>query len=184
MLFSQKKKKQNSPLENISRGFTLIEIMVSVALFTIVVTVSMGALLTVVDTNRKAQTLQLVMNNLNFAVESMVRELREATSYTVSPESQIEITRTKENGIDRERVTFLLTNGEGDIGVLTRQENVDGIPTPESLTSEGIDIKSLRFETTGERPDRVVIIITGRSTITKAGTESTFSIQTTVAQRN
>ena len=42
-------------------GFTLIEIIVSVAIFTVVMTVTMGALLTLNDSSRKAQALRTVI---------------------------------------------------------------------------------------------------------------------------
>lgn len=156
-------------------GFTLIEIMVSVALFAIVVTVSMGALLTVVDTNRKAQTLQLVMNNLNFAIESMVREMREAVDFDVKTGTGSKVTITKRNAGVESSVSFALNNN-----ALVRTEN--GVP--EALTAEGIFIKQITFKTVGATPKRLLIVVSGYSTTTKSNTKSEFSIQTTVAQRN
>jgi len=64
-----------------SHGFTLIEMIVAVGLFSIVMLVSISALLSLVDANRKAQALQSVMNNLNIAVDGMVREIREGSNY-------------------------------------------------------------------------------------------------------
>lgn len=64
-----------------SAGFTLIEMMVAVALFSIVMTISVGALLALVDANRKAQALQSVMNNLNVALDGMVRNIRMGITY-------------------------------------------------------------------------------------------------------
>lgn len=64
-----------------NRGFTLIEMMVAVALFSVVMTISVGALLALVDANRKAQALQSVMNNLNVALDGMVRNVRMGTAY-------------------------------------------------------------------------------------------------------
>ena len=63
------------------RAFSLIELMVSVALFSIVMVISVGSLLTMIDANRKAQALKSVMNNLNFALESMVRNARVGTNF-------------------------------------------------------------------------------------------------------
>lgn len=62
-------------------GFTLIEIIVSMALFVVVAVVSLGALLKVIDANTKAQTLKTAVTNLNFTMESMVRELRVGSNY-------------------------------------------------------------------------------------------------------
>lgn len=63
------------------RGFTLVEMMVAMSLFAIVMTVSVGALLSMVDANRKAQALQSVMNNLNVALDGMVRNVRMGNGY-------------------------------------------------------------------------------------------------------
>jgi len=63
------------------RGFTLIEMLVAVSLFTVVMTISVGALLSFVDANKKAQALQSVMNNLNIAIGGMVRNVRMGSNY-------------------------------------------------------------------------------------------------------
>jgi len=70
------------------RGFTLVEMIVSVGLFAVVMTVSVGALLALVDANRKAQAIQSVMNNLNIALDGMVRQIRMGTTYHCGTTSQ------------------------------------------------------------------------------------------------
>src|SRR3989344_8318173 len=62
-------------------GFTLIEMIVSIALFAVVMTVAVGALLSLTGANKKAQALQSVMNNLNISVDSMVRNIRMGREY-------------------------------------------------------------------------------------------------------
>ena len=62
-------------------GFSLIEMIVSLALFSVVVTIAVGALLALIATNRQLQAEQSVMTNLSFALDSMTREIRTGTSY-------------------------------------------------------------------------------------------------------
>ena len=62
-------------------GFTLIEMIVSVGLFAVVMLICVAALLSLVDANKKAQAIQSVMNNLNVAVDGMVRSVRMGTNY-------------------------------------------------------------------------------------------------------
>lgn len=62
-------------------GFTLIEMIVSLGLFSVVITMSMGALLVLLSNNLKLQGEQNIMTNLTFAVDSMTRELRTGTGY-------------------------------------------------------------------------------------------------------
>lgn len=62
-------------------GFTLIEMIVSLAVFAGVITISVGALLVLVATNEQLQGEQSVMTNLSFALDSMTREIRTGTDY-------------------------------------------------------------------------------------------------------
>lgn len=62
-------------------GFTLIEMIVSLAVFSIVITISVGALLVLIASNEQLQKEQSVMTNLSFALDSMTRELRTGTNY-------------------------------------------------------------------------------------------------------
>jgi type II secretory pathway pseudopilin PulG len=55
--------------------------LVAISLFTIVMTVSIGALLALVDANRKAQAIQSVINNLNIGLDGMVRQIRMGSQY-------------------------------------------------------------------------------------------------------
>jgi prepilin-type N-terminal cleavage/methylation domain-containing protein len=64
-----------------TKGFTLIEMMVAVSIFAIVMLVATGALLSIVDANRKAQSQQTAFSNLDFALESMSRAIRVGTTF-------------------------------------------------------------------------------------------------------
>ena len=77
MLFLNKKE----IFKNNQRGFTLVELLVSVFLFSIVMTISMGALLVLLDANQKGQGVQTVMSNLSFAIDSMTRNVRTGYAY-------------------------------------------------------------------------------------------------------
>ncbi len=63
------------------KGFTLIEMMVAVAIFAIVMMIGVGALLSLIQTNKRAQAINSVMNNLNAAIETMSRTIRVGTTY-------------------------------------------------------------------------------------------------------
>lgn len=69
-------------------GFTLVEMLVAVALFAVVMTVSVSALLALVDANRKAQAIQSVISNLNIALDGMVRQIRMGSRYHCGTASQ------------------------------------------------------------------------------------------------
>ena len=62
-------------------GFTLIEMIVSLGVFSVVITIAVGALLVLIATNQQLQAEQSVMTNLSFALDSMTREIRTGTNY-------------------------------------------------------------------------------------------------------
>ncbi len=67
--------------KNNQRGFTLLEMIISLAIFTIVALIAIGAILKIMDANRKSLSLKTAINNLNFALESMSREMRVGSNY-------------------------------------------------------------------------------------------------------
>jgi prepilin-type N-terminal cleavage/methylation domain-containing protein len=70
-----------TPVRRNAKGFTLIEIMVSVSLFLIVMVIVLGALLSIIEGNKKTQAINNVVNNLNGTVESMIRDIKTGYSY-------------------------------------------------------------------------------------------------------
>jgi prepilin-type N-terminal cleavage/methylation domain-containing protein len=57
-------------------GFTLVEMLVSLGLFAVVSTMSIGTLLVLIEVNGRAQAMQLVMTNFTFSIDAMTREIR------------------------------------------------------------------------------------------------------------
>ncbi|HEY5383439.1 MAG TPA: type II secretion system protein [Candidatus Paceibacterota bacterium] len=63
------------------KGFTLIEMLVSIALFSVVMVMALGALLSLSVADRKAEALKSAVDNLNFALDSMSRVIRTGSGY-------------------------------------------------------------------------------------------------------
>lgn len=57
-------------------GFTLIELMVATTLFTIIMLMGVGSLIVSSNSAKASQKLRIAVDNVNFAMESMSRELR------------------------------------------------------------------------------------------------------------
>ncbi len=57
-------------------GFTLVELLVSLALFSIVVIAAIGSLYTINEASQRVTAMRTVLDNLNFATESMTRTIR------------------------------------------------------------------------------------------------------------
>lgn len=62
-------------------GFSLIEIIVSLGLFAVIVTMSVGSLLALLGANSQTRDDQAVLTNLSFILDSMTREIRTGTYY-------------------------------------------------------------------------------------------------------
>lgn len=69
------------PKRNSQHGFTLIEMIVSLGLFSVVITIALGALLMLINSSSQLQNKQSVLTNLSFALDSMTREIRTGTNY-------------------------------------------------------------------------------------------------------
>lgn len=65
-------------IKHTQSGFTLIEMMVAVALFSMVMTVSVSSLIVVMSASARAQAVQATTDNLSFAMDRMSREIRYA----------------------------------------------------------------------------------------------------------
>ena len=63
------------------KGFTLIELMTAMAIFTVIMAISMGSITGIFDANRKSRSLKTAITNLNLAVESMSKEMRFGKNY-------------------------------------------------------------------------------------------------------
>lgn len=64
-----------------TRGYTLLEMIVAVGIFSIVMLAATGAYLTLIDLDRKARATNDVVSNLTFAIDSMSRATRTGTGY-------------------------------------------------------------------------------------------------------
>lgn len=62
-------------------GVTLLEMVVSVAIFSVLMLLSVGAILGVMNAERKAVVIKDVVDNARFSLELMTRELRTAQKY-------------------------------------------------------------------------------------------------------
>lgn len=71
-------------LKQKKKGFTLIEALVSLGIFSIVVVAATGVILSIISSNKKNQAISSVVNNLNYSIESMVRDIKTGYRYKCS----------------------------------------------------------------------------------------------------
>jgi len=178
-------------------GFTLVEMIVAVALFAVVMLISVAALLALVDANRKAQALQSVMNNLNIALDGMVRSVRMGSNYRCDVPSGTSADcadggtvlyftpfDADPTDLQQDWVYSFAADSDG-IGRIYRSENgLGALP----ITAPAVSIDSMKFYVVGTaRGDttqpRVVVEVKGTAGAEKAKTKTTFNIQATAVQR-
>jgi prepilin-type N-terminal cleavage/methylation domain-containing protein len=195
--------------KNWCRGFTIIEMIVSLALFAVVVTVSVGALLMLIGTNDDLQGEQSVMTNLSFALDSMSREIRTGSYYycdtasSITSASNLDDTGTSTNdcvegdegisfkeagnsitGSSASRIGFYF---DSDTGQIFRRV---GSGAPLSMVSSGIYVREAGFFVTGSDPIRATndavqptVTIYIEAVDVDDVNEKSYYVQTTVTQR-
>ena len=182
---------QQKTMPKLVRGFTLIEMMVAVSVFSIIMTLSMGSILSILDANQKSRTLNSAMDNLNFTLEGMTRTIRFGTNYhcgssgntslpldCASPGTSL--TLRDVNGV---QVTYSLSGGR-----VARSINGGA---NQFLTSPDMTITTLAFRVYGSpaysngadlfQPQAIVVI--EGNVGNKNSTKTTFGLQTTITQR-
>lgn len=172
------------------KGFTLIEIMTSLTIFMIVITISLGSILGIFDANRKSDSLRTVMDNLNLSVESMSREIRFGKDYHCGETGTLSSPQNCPGGdsyigflsSEDTRIIYRLNNS-------TIEKSVDGGSTFIPVTAPEITIESLSFYVLGTGAlaqntlqPRVLITIKGYAGA-KSNTRTEFALQTLVSQR-
>lgn len=186
-------------------GFTLIEMLVSTAIFTVVMVIALGALLAMSESDRKAQTLKSVINNLNFSLDSISRAVRTGTGYhcgnavgqdcTGSPGGTY-ISFTNSDGAN---VAYRFENASTDgnasvvcgqtagIGCLAR--SLDGGTTWAAVTAPEVFLTKVSFYLLGSvvgsgdlMQPKLTVLLSGYVKVT-GSRQTVFNLQTSVTQR-
>jgi prepilin-type N-terminal cleavage/methylation domain-containing protein len=170
------------------RGFTLIEIMVSMSIFIVVMTISLGAILGIFTDNTNAQQIKAAMDNLNSGVETMSRELRFGTEWHCGDIGS-DITSPQECQANSPGTEIAFLASDGVTRTVYRlngtaiEKSVDGGVTFTPVTSNEVSISQFTLVvvglSTGNQP-KGYIYIKG-----VAGTKNPtpFSLQSLVSQR-
>lgn len=170
----------------ISRGYTLIELVVAVGLFALVMTLASGAYLLMIDLSRQTQGISTGIDSLSFTLETMTRNIRTGTSYNCGVYGgdciggDTSFSFKDANGTD---ITYAFNQEAGSIVK-------DGAIT---LTDPSVHISALAFYVSGTRtiastpPDylqpHVTIVISGSVSSGPRKTPQPFTIETGATMR-
>jgi len=178
-------------------GFTLLELIISVGVFTVIMTIIVGALLVMSDAFHKTRSLRTAMENVSLATEGMIKKIRTGTNYDCNG-----ITVAQDNcpggSASTDRLQFKASSGifyryrwnsaNQSIEVSTAPAASGPWSTLYPITAPEINITNFKFYVNGVgnivEQDYVTMTITGYADVPgKPRTETTFYIQTTVSKR-
>jgi prepilin-type N-terminal cleavage/methylation domain-containing protein len=177
------------------QGFTLIEVLVSVSIFAMVMVVATGSVFAIVQA-KKTHTIKSVMTNLNFALESMARDIRVGSQYkcdgggdcpTGGVAFQYKANRSVDGDINYsvsdayDRVEYTLVGNQ-----IKKTISAASGAQEYFVTAEEVVIEKMKFYVLGSaefdrKQPKVVITITGYAG--NGPTRSDFNIETTLSQR-
>lgn len=197
---------RNNTLQKNS-GFTLVEMLVAIAIFTTFMIVAIGALVSIISENDKAQTIKSVIDNVTLAVDSISRDVREGTNYScldshdnlsVAPCSGVGLMYldpTNQTGTPYVKYQFVTTavagTSTGNIQKITgcNAAGACGTNVWQSITAPtaNVNISNMSFMINGDGTTgqpRVFITADGFIAVAATNGQTTeFDIQTTASQR-
>jgi len=153
-------------------GFTILEMLVAIAIFSVVMTMAMESILNINDAQKKIESFRTVSDNLNFALDAMSREIRTGYSYSLIASDTFSFTNAK-----TESVTYQLIGGQ-----LIRSVGASAFPLTDSkITIDYLDfILSGAGASDGFQP--LVRINVSASSGVKDKERSRINLQTSVSQ--
>lgn len=169
---------------NRGKGFTLIEIIVSLSVFSAVILIVLGAVISIMNLQRKTNAFRAAQENLSYAFESIAKEIRTGSKYR-NTDNQADSSSLDFINDQAQHVFYRLNGGQiekcvDEVGVAICTNSF--LP----LTSTEISIDSLHFTITGVGVDqnqpRIRMLVFGE---VGKGTKysSTLFLQTVVTQR-
>lgn len=156
---------------NKTKGFTILEMIVAIAVFTVVMTMAMEAILNINDAQKKIESFRAVSDNLNFALDAIGREIRTGDNYSSTGDTFSFINARFEN------ITYQLSGNQ-----LIRSDGVNEFPLTDSKVSIDSLTFDLRGESSGDNFQPIVRINLSASSGVKEKVQSKIELQTSVSQ--
>lgn len=157
-------------------GFTLVELIVAIAVFAATVTIASSVFVSSVGSQRKNINQQEVLDNARFVLESMGRAIRQSTVLTCPDQVSCTANSISLNHPVKGAVTYQLTNGQI-------------LENGTALSSAGVSVERLDFTVLGNGlsdnvQPRVVIVVSLKNSSPGSGALNLIDLQTTMTPRN
>jgi prepilin-type N-terminal cleavage/methylation domain-containing protein len=195
ILFPKKNSRQRS-------GFTLVELLVAVALFSILMSIAAGGFVRALRSEREVSAMMAAESNVNLALEQMAREMR--TGYLFchdpgenSPSADCASCSVVVSGQTQTwtcpNIEFYNSSGEqveyslDANNVLERSDSAENNGVAEPLTSDNVSVTDLNFtifgNIEGDHWNPRVTVAIGVQPNDSTVTWSTANLETTVEAR-
>lgn len=180
---SQATKKQS--LFHVSRftfhekGYSLIELLVAMGLFSIVVSIMASMFMISLRGQQKAFTAQNVADNMRYAMEIMSKEIRMGSDFNLVSATDLQF---KSNMPNRNGATVEFTLAGGQI---LFDDDIANAPASTAITSSNIGVMGLNFVLypSGTTQPRVLVSAQASSVGVAADASSSINLETVVAPR-
>lgn len=125
------------------RGMTIAELMISLGIFSLVVTTGTAIFVQIIKTSKSVSAKSTAIDNLSLVVEQMAREIRTGKDFSRSVSSD---QRTGKNLIFTnyldEEVTYTFATDSAGSGKITKTvKNGGGTTGPTAITPSGINVE-------------------------------------------
>lgn len=181
---------QNSKFQipNSAMGFTVVELIVAIGLFSVIMSIAAGGLVRAFRTQRQVVAIMAANSNVSLVLEQITRELRTGYNFDVS------ISDPSCSGVANETMAFINAKSQNIIycrktdgrGVVIKKVNAGDF---QEITADNVDIKYLKFYPLGEalgdgRVARVTIAVGASPTSLEPSAQGVQTdLQTTVSAR-
>jgi prepilin-type N-terminal cleavage/methylation domain-containing protein len=152
-------------------GFTLVEVLVALALFTILSSIAVGGFIRILRTQKTVAELMIINDNANLTLEQMAREIRTGNNFSKPFATQLRFINVKDQVI-----VYRLNNGAIERGVGNSFKKI---------TADNVKINNFKINVleNSNYPPRITI------GLSVTGTNEYFqnfitNIQTTISARN
>lgn len=195
------------------KGFTLIEMMVAVALFVVVALITTGALIAMSNASRQIQNSAFLMENVGLALDSIsykAQQIKDGTyyiclsglpsSYSTTPPAQDCNTSNSTGGdtlvftyVDSANPNSFTTYaysrrqdmGTGQYYIAYKKDPGGNLSSMDRLTAPGVNITQLQFfvDNTASAGKGQVTVLIQAEVLGKNNTKVSFTLQRTVTRQ-
>jgi prepilin-type N-terminal cleavage/methylation domain-containing protein len=173
------------------KGFTLVEMIISVGIFATVMIVVIGSLLQVVSANSRSQAIKVVLDSVDFAIEDLTRNIKNGVSYECSDTGSTDCSSdpssyfSVENN-SRVKISYLLGRHPENNSVNAILKRT-GTATRIAITPPEVNIEKLLFFLDGiddpnDQPN-VFLIVEGTVNYKKS-LNARINVETFITQRS